>query len=403
MTPAARRQAAIEILDQILAGEPAEKQLTAWARRSRFAGSKDRAAVRDHVFGALRCLRSFAALGGGGGVDVIDHTNTTGRQLMLGALRAEGVEPDTLFTSEGHGPSALDDDERAALAWVPELSDAERLDIPQWLWPLFSESLGDGVEAAGRALQSRAPVHLRVNRRHPDQAEALARLASEGILAEPHPAADTALNVTEGARKLRNSLAYAHGLVELQDAASQAVIEALPLADGMRVLDYCAGGGGKSLALAARAKIDLYAHDIAAQRMKDLPVRAERAGVKVTLLEPRKTGAKAPYDLVLCDAPCSGSGSWRRAPEGKWRLSQSQLDTLCQTQSAILDEAAELVADGGVLAYATCSMLSVENRKQVDDFLARRSGWQLQSDHGWQVQGGTDGFYVAVLRRIGND
>ena len=403
MTPAARRQAAIEILDQILAGEPAEKQLTAWARRSRFAGSKDRAAVRDHVFDALRCLRSFAALGGGGGVDVIDHTNTTGRQLMLGALRAEGVEPDTLFTGEGHGPSALNDDERAALARVPELSDAERLDIPQWLWPLFSESLGDGVEAAGRALQSRAPVHLRVNRRHPDQAEALARLASEGILAEPHAAADTALNVTEGARKLRNSLAYAHGLVELQDAASQAVIEVLPLADGMRVLDYCAGGGGKSLALAARAKIDLYAHDIAAQRMKDLPVRAERAGVKVTLLEPRKTGAKAPYDLVLCDAPCSGSGSWRRAPEGKWRLSQSQLDTLCQTQSAILDEAAELVADGGVLAYATCSMLSVENRKQVDDFLARRSGWQLQSDHGWQVQGGTDGFYVAVLRRIGND
>lgn len=403
MTPAARRQAAIEILDQILAGEPAEKQLTAWARRSRFAGSKDRAAVRDHVFDALRCLRSFAALGGGGRVDLIDHTNTTGRQLMLGALRAEGVEPDTLFTGEGHGPSALNDDERAALARVPELSDAERLDIPQWLWPLFSESLGDGVEAAGRALQSRAPVHLRVNRRHPDQAEALARLASEGILAEPHPAADTALNVTEGARKLRNSLAYAHGLVELQDAASQAVIEALPLADGMRVLDYCAGGGGKSLALAARAKIDLYAHDIAAQRMKDLPVRAERAGVKVTLLEPRKTGAKAPYDLVLCDAPCSGSGSWRRAPEGKWRLSQSQLDTLCQTQSAILDEAAELVADGGVLAYATCSMLSVENRKQVDDFLARRSGWQLQSDHGWQVQGGTDGFYVAVLRRIGND
>ncbi|WP_281707727.1 RsmB/NOP family class I SAM-dependent RNA methyltransferase [Phaeobacter italicus] len=403
MTPAARRQAAIEILDQILAGEPAEKQLTAWARRSRFAGSKDRAAVRDHVFDALRCLRSFAALGGGGGVDVIDHTNTTGRQLMLGALRAEGVEPDTLFTGEGHGPSALNDDERAALARVPELSDAERLDIPQWLWPLFSESLGDGVEAAGRALQSRAPVHLRVNRRHPDQAEALARLASEGILAEPHAAADTALNVTEGARKLRNSLAYAHGLVELQDAASQAVIEALPLADGMRVLDYCAGGGGKSLALAARAKIDLYAHDIAAQRMKDLPVRAERAGVKVTLLEPRKTGAKAPYDLVLCDAPCSGSGSWRRAPEGKWRLSQSQLDTLCQTQSAILDEAAELVADGGVLAYATCSMLSVENRKQVDDFLARRSGWQFQSDHGWQVQGGTDGFYVAVLRRIGND
>ena len=403
MTPAARRQAAIEILDQILAGEPAEKQLTAWARRSRFAGSKDRAAVRDHVFDALRCLRSFAALGGGGGVDVIDHTNTTGRQLMLGALRAEGVEPDTLLTGEGHGPSALNDDERAALARVPELSDAERLDSPQWLWPLFSESLGDGVEAAGRALQSRAPVHLRVNRRHPDQAEALARLASEGILAEPHPAADTALNVTEGARKLRNSLAYAHGLVELQDAASQAVIEALPLADGMRVLDYCAGGGGKSLALAARAKIDLYAHDIAAQRMKDLPVRAERAGVKVTLLEPRKTGAKAPYDLVLCDAPCSGSGSWRRAPEGKWRLSQSQLDTLCQTQSASLDEAAELVADGGVLAYATCSMLSVENRKQVDDFLARRSGWQLQSDHGWQVQGGTDGFYVAVLRRIGND
>ncbi|APG46952.1 RsmB/NOP family class I SAM-dependent RNA methyltransferase [Phaeobacter porticola] len=402
MTPAARRQAAIEILDQILTGQPTEKELTAWARRSRFAGSKDRAAVRDHVFGALRCLRSYAALGGGGG-DVVSDANTTGRQLVLGALRAEGIDVDEIFNGIGHAPAPLDDVEQSVLTTVPQMQQAEELNMPDWLWPAFEASLGSAAVDAAKALQDRAPVHLRINRLHEDRDRAVEQLASEGVSTEPHPSAETALNVVDGVRKLRNSEAYTGGLVELQDAASQAVIQSLPLSDGQRVLDFCAGGGGKSLAMAARAKLKIFAHDIAPQRMKDLPVRAERAGTTIMVLEPGAAASQAPFDLVLCDAPCSGSGSWRRAPEGKWRLTQAQLDDLCQTQAEILNEASQLVAGNGYLAYATCSMLEVENRAQVDRFLANNPGWTLQQDHDWHVHKGTDGFYVAVLTRFSDD
>ncbi|MFS4583315.1 RsmB/NOP family class I SAM-dependent RNA methyltransferase [Phaeobacter sp. C3_T13_0] len=403
MTPAARRQAAIEILDQILTGQPAEKELTAWARRSRFAGSKDRAAVRDHVFGALRCLRSYAALGGGGGTPVVSDANTSGRQLMLGALRAEGIDTDDIFNGVGHAPAPLSPAELAVLNNTPEMERLEELNMPDWLWPAFEASLGVDADLAAQALQQRAPVHLRINRQHSDSGDAVERLADAGVAAEPHPAAETALTITEGARKLRNSEAYLDGLVELQDAASQAVIESLPLSDGQRVLDFCAGGGGKSLAMASRADLKVFAHDIAPQRMKDLPARAERAGATITILGTDALATGAPFDLVLCDAPCSGSGSWRRAPEGKWRLTQTQLDNLCETQAQILKDASRLVAPGGSLAYATCSMLTVENRAQVDAFVAESPEWQLQEDHGWHVHTGTDGFYVAVLTRLSDD
>ena len=385
MTPAARLLAAIEILDRVLDGEPAEKALTTWARRSRFAGSKDRAAVRDHVFTALRCRRSHAALGG----------SETGRGLILGALREGGDDPDSFFTGEGHAPAPLSDAERTA--GRPPEAGAEAGDIPDWLWPAFTGSLGEEAAEAAAALRHRAPVHLRANRRKATIQAAQAALLREGIIAAPHPAAPLALEVTEGARKIRNSQAYQTGLVELQDAASQAVTEALPLRKGMKVLDFCAGGGGKSLAIAAAEDVQLFAHDIAAQRMRDLPERAQRAGAKVTVLEPGRAVAKAPYDLVFCDAPCSGSGSWRRAPEGKWRLTPDRLAETCKTQSAILDQAAALTAPDGVLAYATCSMLGCENTAQVQAFLTRHPGWRLEREQAWRVQDGTDGFYVAIL------
>ncbi|MFW8634660.1 RsmB/NOP family class I SAM-dependent RNA methyltransferase [Cribrihabitans pelagius] len=386
MTPAARYQAAIEILDEVLQGAAAEKVLTAWGRRSRFAGSKDRAAVRDHVFTALRCLRSHSVLGGA----------RTGRGLILGALREAGEDPATVFTGEGHAPAPLAAAERMPPA-APE--GAVRLDMPDWLWPAFSASLGARAEAAALALRARAPVHLRVNIARASLAEAQEALTKEGISTVPHPAAATALEVTEGARKLRNCEPYKSGMVELQDAASQAVCDLLPLADGMRVLDYCAGGGGKSLAMAARGQVALFAHDADPRRMKDLPERAARAGAPVQLLETAELAGAGPFDLILCDAPCSGSGSWRRAPEGKWRLTPGKLQSLRETQAAILAAAAPLVAPGGVLAYATCSMLDEENSVQVQEFIAQNEGWQLTAEQGWQVQDGTDGFYVAVLTR----
>ena len=389
MTPAARQQAAIEILDLILDGEAAEKALTSWGRRNRYAGSKDRAAVRDHVFTALRCRRSFAVLGGA----------QTGRGLVLGALRAAGSDPETVFSGQGYGPSPLTEAESAAPADFA--SDAERLDIPDWVWPSFNDSLGEAAEAAGVALQSRAPVHLRVNLLRSNRADAIEALAEEGILCEPHPASETALEVTQGGRKIRNSDCFADGLVELQDAASQAVVDQLPLQDGMRVLDFCAGGGGKSLAMAAQAKIDLFAHDANGSRMNDLPLRAQRAGADITCLSEDELESAAAFDLVLCDVPCSGSGSWRRAPEGKWRLTREMLDEIRLSQRQILVDAATLVRQGGHLAYATCSMLDEENSVQIQEFLGQNTGWKQETQATWQVQDGTDGFFVTVLTHIG--
>ena len=389
MTPAARIAAAIDLLDAVLAGQPAEKALTGWARRSRFAGSGDRAAIRDHVFDALRCRRSDAALGGA----------ETGRGLMLGALRAAGRDPAEAFTGEGHAPAPLTAEEAAQTLTLADLPEEVALDCPAWLAPRLRASLGADFAAVLQALRRRAPVFLRVNLRRATVAEARARLDAEGIATAPHPLSDTALEVLENARKLQGSAAYRDGLVELQDAASQAITDLLPVSEGMKVLDYCAGGGGKTLAMAGRAEARFFAHDAAPQRMRDLPERARRAGVRVRLLDSRAVEAEAPFDLVLCDVPCSGSGAWRRSPEGKWRLSPEELDRLTAIQAQILDRAAGLVAPGGALAYATCSLLEEENAAQVSAFLDRRAGFSLRRSRRLTPLDGGDGFYVALLER----
>ena len=382
MTPAARLSAAIAVLDRILAGEAAEAVLTAWGRGSRFAGSGDRAAVRDLVYDALRCRRSHAALGGG----------LSGRGLILGGLRAAGVEPATLFTGVGHAPAPLGPDEGGAPA-----EGLAALDCPDWLAPGLTTALGADFAPVMQALQQRAPVFLRVNSVKTDRQTAQHRLKAEGIATRAHPLAEQALEVTDNARKIQNSRAYADGLVELQDASSQAVVEALPLRDGMRVLDHCAGGGGKTLAMAARARLKLFAHDAAPRRMRDLPARAARAGVRVELSEAPE--AAAPYDLILTDAPCSGSGSWRRDPQGKWALTAARLAELCAIQAAILDRAAQMVAPQGWLAYATCSLLAEENQQQIAAFLSRAPGWSLAEQRALNPLSGGDGFFLALLRR----
>lgn len=382
MTPAARAQAAILVLDRILAGEPAEKALTNWGRAARYAGSSDRAKVRDIVFQALRCQRSQASLGGG----------MTGRGLVLGGLRAAGEDARIWFDGSPHGPAVPAADEVGA---PPE--GAAALDLPDWLLAPMQAALGPDLAAVARALRQRAPVFLRVNARRMGLADAQATLRAEGIETAPHPLANFALQVLSGERKISSSQAYLSGLVELQDAASQAVAEAVPLADGQRLLDLCAGGGGKTLALAARARLQAFAHDVTPARMADLPARARRAGVAVKLLAtPEKA---APFDVVLTDVPCSGSGSWRRDPEGKWRLTAARLEALLALQSGILDRAAGLVAPGGVLAYATCSLLRAENDDQVAAFLSRSPGWTLrQSLHCSPLQGG-DGMALFVLQK----
>ena len=382
MTPAARLQAAAEVLDRILAGRAPEPALSGWARASRYAGSKDRAAVRDHVFDALRQRRSLAALGGA----------DTGRGLILGLLRHSGD-----FSALGAGPHApppLDDAEAAHMAAPVRMRPLEALDCPDWLAPHLRRALGADFAPVMEALRHRAPVFVRVNLARTDRDGAIAALAADGIASTPHPLAPTALELGAGARRLRHAAAYAQGLVEPQDAASQAVVAALPALSGQRVLDYCAGGGGKALAMAARgAKVS--AHDIDPRRMRDIPPRAARAGVRIAL--PKRL--RADFDLVLADAPCSGAGSWRRDPAGKWALTPARLAGLRAQQAAALDAAAAHLRPGGVLAYATCSLLRCENDDAVAAFARRSPGWTLTARHVFTPLQGGDGFFLALLRR----
>lgn len=382
MTPAARCQAAIEILDRVRAGDAAEKALTNWARGARYAGSKDRAAVRDVVFDVLRMWRSCAALGGG----------ESGRACVLGYLRQTGQDPGDIFTGQGHAPAPLSEDEAAPGA-PPQ--GAASWDLPDWLADRFADSLGDQAQATALALRSRAPVFLRVNTARTDLPAAQAALAAEGIETTSVPGIDTALRVTAGARGVARSQAYDSGLVELQDAASQAVVALLPLDGAARILDYCAGGGGKALAMAARTGRRITAHDADSRRMADLPTRAARAGAEVvTSAQP-----SGQFDLVLCDVPCSGAGAFRRAPEGKWRLTPARLSELCSLQADILDRAARLVGPQGYLAYVTCSMLAEENALQIAAFQARHAGWRVLDAVQFLPGEDGDGFYLSTLKR----
>jgi 16S rRNA (cytosine967-C5)-methyltransferase len=386
MTPGARVAAAIEVLDAIGDGVAAEKALQAWARGARYAGSKDRAAVRDHVFDVLRRWRSSAAQGGG----------ATGRRRMIGALRLRGVDPATLFTGEGHAPAPLGLAEVAAGA---QAGDQEMRDLPDWLWPHFAASLQDQAVPAAEALRHRAPVTLRVNPRRGTIDEAQCRLARDGITTVPVGIAEYGLHVTDGDRKVARSEAYAEGLVELQDASSQAAMAHLDIPHGARVVDYCAGGGGKLLAMAARGHADWFAHDVAPERMKDLPARAARAGIEATILPTSDLSRVAPFDLVLCDVPCSGSGTWRRTPEAKWRLTPDRLAELTRMQAEILDEAASLVAPAGCLVYTTCSVLEVENRAIITAFRDSHPHWTVTETRDWPISHAGDGFFLAKLRR----
>lgn len=389
MTPAARLSAAIELVDAALAGEPAERALTRWARASRFAGSKDRAAVRDLVFDALRRRRSLAWAAGA----------ETGRAVLLAQQAAEGADLDALCTGEGYDPAPLTATERAALAAPrPGAPDPVRLDYPDFLDAPLRAALGAGFEPVLRAMQTRAPVDLRVNTLKTTPGAAMVVLARDGVQAEPHPLAPAALRVIENPRAVAASRAYSQGMIELQDVSSQFAAAMAGAEPGMTVLDYCAGGGGKTLALAAAManRGRLLAWDANPRRMADLPERARRAGAELRILGAEELGRLgAACDLVLVDAPCSGTGAWRRKPEGKWRITPEEAASYPPLQDEILDAAARHVRPGGRLVYATCSLLGAENEERAAAFAARRPAWRPDGARRLGPLDGGDGFFVA--------
>jgi 16S rRNA (cytosine967-C5)-methyltransferase len=384
----------MDLLNTIFAGEPAERVLTRWARGSRFAGSKDRAAVRDLVFDGLRRRRSLGWLGGG----------DTGRAIGL-ALAAEEGGLEALCTGEGYDPAPATASERASLVGdLARAPDPARLDYPEFLDAALRAALGADFEAVLEAMRHRAPVDLRVNTLRSNADAATIVLARDGIRVASQPLAGHALRVLENPRAVAASRAYSQGMVELQDVSSQYVAETAGAAPGMTVLDYCAGGGGKTLALAAamKGRGRLLAWDANPRRMADLPDRARRAGAAITLLGADDHARLGPVcDLVLVDAPCSGTGAWRRKPEGKWRLTPDELASYSPLQDRILDEALSRVKPGGLLVYATCSLLRAENEERRDAFLARHPAWRSLDDRRLSPVDGGDGFYMARFRAPG--
>ncbi len=389
MTPAARLQAAVEILDEVIAsarddGPPADIIVTRYFKTRRYAGSGDRRAVRELVFRAIR--RSA-------------ERPESGRAAMLG-LAQDDSELAELF-GQVRGPAAIVDGEAASPAAA----------VPSWLEAAVSPLI---ERSEWPALLERAPLDLRVNVSRVTREEMLGQFPG----AEPTRVSPWGLRLPADTR-VDDHPAFVDGLVEVQDEGSQLVaLACTPTAD-TRIVDLCAGGGGKSLAIAAAAPgAQILATDTNRSRLSKLSPRAEKAGaaIETRLLDtPRELEGLADWvgtaDIVLVDAPCSGSGTWRRNPEGRWRLSPERLDRLVGQQSRLLDIGAELVRPGGALVYAVCSILTAEGEAQAAAFLERRSSWVAQAtpiDAGRLSgagrllvpgQDGTDGFFVARFGR----
>ena len=390
MTPAARVQAAIEILDAVIAatrddGPPADALVQQYFKTRRYAGSKDRRAVRELVFRTIRRSGEVPA---------------DGRAAMLGVAQ-EDANIAALFDGSLHGPAAHGEGETSASGTL----------LPRWIESQLSALV---APEEWPALLERAPLDLRVN---------VARTSRDAV-AEQFEGAEATRLSSWGLRlpidtRIDDHPAFADGLVEVQDEGSQLIAHACAPAKNMRILDLCAGAGGKSLALAAAAPgAGIIASDTNRARLSQLAPRATRAGaiIDTRLIDGGREAAQladldGKCDVVLIDAPCSGSGTWRRNPEGRWRLTPERLDRVAKLQARLLDIAVPLVKPGGALVYATCSILAREGAGQAEAFLGRHSSWAAQDvpiDGGRRDGSGrlltpahdaTDGFFVARFRR----
>lgn len=394
MTPAARVQAAIELLDEIIAaardaGAAADTLIARYFKERRYAGSKDRRAVRELIYAAIRRC---------------GNRPESGRAALLGLVQ-DRPELAVQFDGSAHGPAPIAAEEAVAPAAL----------LPDWIIPRLAGIVGPDEHAA---LLERATLDIRVNRLKADMAIILPQL--EG--AEPIPGFPDGLRLPEGTA-VEGSPQWEAGLIEVQDAGSQLISATAQAQPGMTVIDLCAGAGGKTLAMAAgmagpEGKVSgrIIACDTSRPRLQRLPERAERAGVAVEtlLLNPGKEAEmlaplRGQADVVLVDAPCSGTGTWRRNPEARWRLTPERLDKLVSEQARILDFAAPLVKPGGRLVFAVCALTEAEGRGQAEAFLARHGGWQVEPiaasvGRAWgagrllsPAHDGTDGFFMAAM------
>tara|TARA_R110002110_G_scaffold284986_1_gene499075 strand:+ start:55435 stop:56718 length:1284 start_codon:yes stop_codon:yes gene_type:complete len=425
MTPAARTAATIEILTEIGRGDaPADAVLADWFRGHRFAGSGDRRAIREAVYADFRtgALRRWAVQAADG-----DPDNPRLRVIAGLALETSG-EVATLFDGAGYGPPPLSSEEQGLSETVGKLDMAAAPDhvngnCPADLYPLFVDQWDEAAADELTALNQTASVDLRVNTLRATREEAQARLAADGYDAAPTPYSASGLRGT--ARGNFQQLgAYRAGMIDPQDESSQLVTMLVDAGPGLRVLDYCAGAGGKALALAAASanQAEIVACDVSRSRLAHMEPRAARLGVAGvrSLAVPAD---EAPEELknwadrVLIDAPCSGTGTWRRSPDMRWRTSPEAIAAYTHEQDKLLDIAATMLRAGGRIIYAVCSVLESEGRARVDAFLARHPDYlrlpikdvlgpemvaRLGCDEDLvltPMRHNTDGMYGAVLAR----
>ena len=430
MTPGGRLSAAIEILGSLQTQHrPAAETLADWGKSHRYAGSADRAAIGNLVYDVLRRKLSVAARMGA----------DDPRALAIGsAASAWGLAPEAvaaLCSGTDHGPAALTHIESEGLTrgLSADTPAHIRADVPVWLWPSFLAAFGDEAEAEGIALGTRAPVDLRVNTLKSTRAKVLKALESFGATASPLSPLGVRVAAPAGSGRSANvqvEPGFHKGWFEVQDEGSQiaALVAAAAAGPASQVLDFCAGSGGKTLALSAALanKGQIFAHDSDRMRLAPIHERLQRAGARNVQVLPTLGNPLDQFagcmDCVVVDAPCTSTGVWRRRPESKWRLTPEALEKRIEEQRAILTRCLPLLKPGGRLVYITCSLLARENQEQMDWLCAQHSGLTKQpvalltskalgdsaalirqtGESGLTLrpsQAHTDGFFVAVLTR----
>lgn len=402
MTPGARLAAAAEVLAEIFARKAAaDRTLAAWGKAHRFAGSKDRAAIAERAYAVLRRRNECA----------FAMDDESPRALVIGALAVvDGLglaQIEALCVDGAHALGALTDRERERLSALRRATDPwVALNYPAWLHDDIAAAFGPDLEREMTALNGRAPLDLRVNTLKAKRDDVIAELTAAGLSPAPCPKTPTAIRLGSGDAKLTALPAYVEGRVEVQDEASQRAVLLATARPGDTVIDLAAGAGGKALALAAAManKGRVLACDVEPARLRNMEPRIARAGAaSIEIVGDPYGGAIASAagegaDIVFVDAPCSGSGTWRRNPESKWTLDAARFAAYRAAQTKLLDRAAELTKPGGRIVYAVCSILPVEGEAQIAAFIARHPTWRVATAVTLTpLRDGTDGFYATVL------